>query len=169
MATFHGNSYLHYLNDTFDGDLFFVPAHELFIVQESKDRGSLLLFPETPVFFQKPQGLGTVFISFKKIDGEISIDDKITPQNTQISLKKNSFYGRLDLQGVYVIEVNLVDYNSSYKDESALAMSLKATDHITERYEHKTIHELHLLLSESVENEEYERSAQIRDEISRRK
>lgn len=56
----------------------------------------------------------------------------------------------------------------THHDEKLLAMDEMEADELEEETEELSLQELHLALDEALENEDYERASQLRDEIARR-
>lgn len=74
----------------------------------------------------------------------------------------------LDKAGIY-LKVNPKEDEEDENQDSILMDELVANElEPTEKYKGKTIEELQILLEEAVTNEDYEKAAHIRDEISKR-
>ncbi|MBP93010.1 MAG: hypothetical protein CMC55_02700, partial [Flavobacteriaceae bacterium] len=76
----------------------------------------------------------------------------------------------LDKAGIY-LKINPEDENESESDsilvDDLIAEELE-TGTVKESYNSKSLEELHNMLDEAVANEDYEKAAKIRDEISKR-
>jgi hypothetical protein len=66
------------------------------------------------------------------------------------------------------ITLDVEEYNSEEPQEEGETETPETTDSFTEQIRRLSIDELNRLLSEAVENEEYEKATKIRDEIKRR-